>query len=639
MNHAPPAQATARPGAAAAGWREFAAYERFSRSHHWLPGAAQGERSEPPSAAFARACAGAVVRYWEIGLAAGAVDPAREVVVLEPDAGCGHFTWLMLAALRESLADSLCAGLQVRYVACVAEAGHAARVRLEALRLATPSPELVVETALWRQGGDGPRARGGALDFSGNPPAILAYRYFGGLVQDLFRRRRGHLFEGLLAQRPRGERLAYRWRGIAEADWLSAGWRDMLAPGDGAAPRLFPSGALRSLDRIARLARQRYLLLAVERDGAGAAPRAWPADSRFPVDLACLADYQAGLGAQVWNGWRGSDGLRALAVLRDDANPARRETLDAVVAGLRERAPDDHLHLAAILRAAAHALEPARVLALLRLSGFDPGVLEAGLEVLERDPAAWDEPTRRDARAALARVWANHLPRAGQGGLGPRLAELAVALDYWGLAKSILRMEVASRDAPAPCLLRLAACEAETGESAEALAHAEEAIRRAPAAAATRAWLDEAAALRDRLAARLRAWADLPWYRPESARDGDLRIEPAAPERPGTLLVLHECRGRLGTLDFQVVDGEARFRLCRAAAPAEPADLDALARLLAHVALAGGAHRQRIELAPADDPHPRLEQPFGERDEPVQKTPAIDPGSSERRAQQDGGGG
>lgn len=572
----------------------FDHYERFSRSHHWLPGAGReaAPAPAPPSAAFARACARAVTRYWEIGLATGNIDPAREVVVLELDAGAGHFTWQMLEALRESLADSLCAGLQMRYIACVPDS---ARADALARRLTGPAREIALETAVWRAGSDGPcpRLHGENIDLTGNPPAILAHRYFGGLVQDMFRRRHGRLFEGLLDQRSRAAPLAYRWRGIEAADWLPAPWRELLATRDDAAPALFPSGALHSLDRLAQLAQRRFLLLAVDQDGHGAAPpRAWPANRHLPVDLACLGAYQAGQGAQVWSGWRGADRLRTLAVLRDDANPARRETLDAVIAGLREAAPDDHLHLAAILRAAAHALEPARVLALVRLSGFEPGVLEAGLDALERDPAGWDEPTRQDARAILARVWANHLPRAGQGALGPRLAELAMALGYWGLAKSVLRMETASRVRPAHCLYRLAACEAGTGETREALAHVEEALRAAGAESVS----CPAGDLRDRLAARLRAWADLPWYHPERAREGDLRIEPTT-GGPGVLNLVHECWGRLGTLDARIADRVAHFRLRLAPEHVEAVDPSTLARLLASPARALGALALTIESA------------------------------------------
>ncbi len=604
-------------------------YERFSRSHHWLPAGGAEADQDPPCAAFALACARAITRYWEIGLAAGGIDPARAVVVLEPEAGNGLFTWRMLEALRESLADSLCAGLRMRYIACAADGARAAAL---ARRLAGQAREGVPETAVWRAGSDAPVTGDGPVDLSGNPPVILAHRYFGGLVQDLFRRRHGHLFEGLLAQRARGERLGYRWRGIAAADWLPVAWREVLAPGDDAAPILFPSGALRSLDRLARLARRRYFLLAVDQDGGPAPPRAWPANSRLPVDFACLAAYQASLGAQVWNGWRGVDGQRALAILRDDRNPARQETLTAVVACLRERAPDDHLHLAAILRAAAHALEPDRILALLRLSGFDPRVLEAGLDALGRDPAGWDAAPRQDARAALARVWANHLPRAGEGTLGPRLADLAMALGYWGLAKSVLRLEAASRARPAACLLRLARCEAETGATAQALAHAEEAARGAAEPELAR----EIAILRERLASRLRAWADLPWYRPELAVDGDLRVEPSTPGAPRALLLLHECWGKLGTLDFQVADGTVRFRLQRLGNPAEAADLATLPRLLAPLARALGAACFEVEMARSERPAPLATQPSGERDESVQKAHGIGRKRPTRRADQDG---
>ncbi|MBU1666750.1 MAG: hypothetical protein KKG92_15365 [Gammaproteobacteria bacterium] len=635
-------------------------YERFSRSHHWLPTATQAAAPVPPGAAFARACAGAIVRYWEIGLAAGGIDPTREVVVLEPEAAGGQFTWQMLDALRERLADSLCAGLQMRYIACAADS---ARADTLLRHLASRVREGVLDVAVWQSGRDCPESRGhgGPVDLSGNPPVILAQRYFGGLVQELFRRRRGHLFEGLLAQRARGERLAYRWRGINAADWLPAAWRAVLAPADDAAPSLFPSGALRSLDHLARLAHRRYLLLAVDEDAAAAPlPRAWPANRHLPIDFACLAAYQASLGAQVWNGRPGQDGLRVQAILRDDRNPARQGTLAAVVACLRESAPDDHLHLAAILRDGGHALPPARILALLRLSGFDPLVLEAGIDVLAATAATWNEALKQTGRAALVRVWANHLSRAGQGPLGPRLADLAQALGYWGLAKSVLRMEAAmraqpgvapasppasfddaaARTQPAACLLQLARCEAETGATREALAHTEVALRGAPPAALAR----ELTTLHDRLAASLRAWADLPWYRPELAQDGDIRIEPgsleAAPAgEPAALLLLHECWGRLGTAEFRVADGSAWFRLQFDCDHGNEDDMAAVLRLFARLARAAGAGHCEVEMARRGKTTAHFVQPTGERDESVQETYGIHPERAGRPEIQNAGGG
>jgi hypothetical protein len=558
-------------------------YERFSRSHHWLPIGTEVPPA-PPGAAFARACAGAVTRYWEIGLATGGVDPAREVVVLEPEAGSGQFTWQMLEALRESLAVSLCAGLQMRYVACTGD-----RTRAEALarHLASRGRESGLETAVWRAGREAPEADGVALDLSGNPLVILAHRYFGGLVQDLFRRRRGHLFEGLLAQRARNQPLAYRWRGIAAADWLPTAWRTLLEGDDASPPILFPSGALYRLDQLAQLAQRRYLLLAVDRDAADAPlPRSWPENRRLPVDFARLAAHQSKLGAQVWNGWRGEEGARALVILRDDANPARRETLAAVVASLREQAPDDHLHLAAILRAAAPALEPDRILALLRLSGFEPQVLEAGIERLIGAAPTWDEALREAWRNALSRVWALHLPHAGQGTLGPHLADLAMALGYWGLAKSVLRLEAALRSPPADCLFRLAQCELETGDEAAALAHAEQSL----GLAATAACRD----LRDRLLARRRTGDVLPWPRGELAPEGDLRL---LSTRAGEWEVRHECWGLLATAVCRLEADAARFQLCWRSPQALPEDRAGTVRLLTRAARAAGATRCEVAMA------------------------------------------
>ena len=523
-------------------------YERFSRSHHWLP--TRPKAPPPPAASFAAACAAAIVRFWEIALAAGNLDPGREVVVLEAEAGDGGHTWQMLDALQQHMASSLCAGLRLRYIAATAVDAD-----LLGRRLACRNHDGILETAAWR--GGMPVGREGPLQLTGNPLVILAHRYFSGLTQDLFRRRRGHLFEGLLAQR-HGGRLGYRWRGIHEADWLPTAWRGLLR--EDASPALFPSGALASLERLAELAGRRYLLLLADRDGAGL-PRAWPDDRHLPVDLSRIAAHQAGLGAQVWEGWQ-AGGLKVQAILRDDGNPARPETLAAICAGLLSRLPDDHQHLAAIVRAARP--QPLRVLALLRLSGFDPRVMQAGIDFLH-DAATWDAALRRDWRAALVRVWSQHIAHAGHGDLGPRLADLAMDLGYWGLAKSVLRLESARRARPAACFMQLARCEEATGDSAAALARAEAARQLADTPVLRR----EAAALSQRLAARLRCIADLPWYRPEAASEGDLRAEPDL-EQPGELILFHECWGRVGRAAVDLHGGTARFRLQEQNPDAEP---------------------------------------------------------------------
>jgi hypothetical protein len=430
------------------------------------------------------------------------------------------------------------------------------------------SSDLILEIAAWR--GGYPVGGNGPIRLTGNPPVILAHRYFGGLAQDLFRRRRGQLFEGLLAQRSHG-RLCYRWRGVKEADWLPSTWRQLLCADE--APALFPSGALACLERLAELAGRRYLLLLADRDGA-ARPRDWPSEQRLPLDFSRIAAHQSGLGAQVWEGWQ-AGGLKVQVILRDDGNPARPETLAAITAGLLSSLPDDHQHLSAIVRAARP--QPLRVLALLRLSGFDPRVMQAGLDFL-RDAATWDEALRRDWRTALVRVWSQHIANAGRGELGPRLADLAMDLGYWGLAKSVLRLESARRARPAACLIQLARCEEATGASTQALAYAETARRHADSPALRR----ESAALCERLAERLRRFAELSWYRPEAASEGDLRAEPEV-EKPGELALFHECWGRVGSVAFSLEGGTARF--CLQMKQDEPE----VSRLLARLAQAVGA--------------------------------------------------
>lgn len=318
-----------------------------------------------PGAAFIAAWAGAISRFWELGLAAGRIDPAREVVVLEADAGDGQLAWRLHEALGEQMGRTLAAGLHIRQFACAPTAARAAALR---------------EHLGWR-GMEALHWPGGGMpEVAGNPLVILACRYFAG-------------------------------RGGA------------------------------ALEPLSLLARGRYLLLAAEPEAALPPPEP---------------------GALAWRGRAGAGDLASAAYLRDQPEPAREETLAAIVAGLEGHQPRDHRALARLLRA-ARPLEPAAVLTALRLSGFDPRVLVAGLDALEERPAPTQDPLRLAWREALARVWQRQMPRAGRDDLGPRLARLAMAWGHWDLAAAIWRLEAASRSRPGGCLRQLERCRRHAG--------------------------------------------------------------------------------------------------------------------------------------------------------------------------------
>ncbi|OYO27455.1 GNAT family N-acetyltransferase [Janthinobacterium sp. PC23-8] len=426
------------------------------------------------SAALAHAWAGAIVCYWQAGLASGAVDAARPLYLLDLAPGRGQLAWLLLGALQRRLAE---AGLELR--PCLAACGdddEAAASLLQHGYLQHLASEGCFDTARFDSAGAtlSLRHQGMALRHAGNPLVILAPGCFETLPSELYWLHQGQPREARVsfgheaqAARP----LEYQWQVCDEAalpDGAAPLLRHYLARASGACV-LLPLAACALLDALARFGNCGSLLLAADhgcdseqqiRLGGLHPPSCWPADGgqapALPLNVHALRLHQQARGAWTWSRQLEHGGLIVHAA--GDAPP---HAAGAIIAALAAAHPDEQPALQDAARGAGH--NASSLLALLRLSHHDPLVLQAGLQAMLDAPPVLSDLARRDWRQALAATWHNYLPLDGDEPFYRDAGLLAAHLGHWGLAKACLRLGLDWHGDDAGELYLLACCEAASG--------------------------------------------------------------------------------------------------------------------------------------------------------------------------------
>lgn len=518
---------------AAAGDGQTSGFHRFSE----LPlFAASGQaRDALACPLLAHAWSAAIVRFWETGLAAGSIDPAKPLYLLDPAPGQGRLAWLLLGALRQRLAV---AGpdIQPCYVACSGNADQ-----LDYLATHPYFREYTeagwFDTACWDAGKLDLRARRITLLRTDNPVVVPGLEWLQTLPSELAGVHRGRPMEGRAAltapQEPEhAYRLDYQWQPLDETDpLLQPLWAHYL-PRFAEVPVLWPAAACKALDALARLSSGRYLLLAADagicsdrelRLGALMPPAEWrPGQAPLPVNYHALSLYQRQHGACTWDRKLRDDGAVMHAALRDDSCAMTESAFGAIIACLEHAHPDDGKLLVPADAAPA-------TLTLLRLSHYDPRVLQAGIESMLEQAPALNDTARKEWQSALARTWSNYLPCAAPDPFYHETGLLAAQLGHWGLAKECFRLGLALYGDDATDLHHLALCEAATGAVDEALSLVSRALEVEPDNPHCRA-------LHARLAERLQRRQAARWYHPDAARNGELTLEPLGAEHAESLL-------------------------------------------------------------------------------------------------------
>ncbi len=501
-------------------------YEPFCTLHARL---LSGAALPSPSMRVALGYAESIVRYWQAARAVGGVDADEALVVVDLAPGDGRFAWKMLAALRQRLAGVAQPLPPFLYLAGAADAREEAGLNaLFAAPILAGGFRAVARQAL---------LAGRDWTAGANPAVLIAHGLLSGLEHQLLAVHYGTVL-GALAKavaRPAGNagvlQLDYQWPTLPDG---------ALAPSDAAvmamyqanvnsAAVLLPSGALACVDDFSRISGGRFLFLCADRAvgdersirlGACSVPQQLPLPARpLPTNYHALSWHLRGAGADVWQQRMADGDIHFGVALRDDAH---KELLSALPELLVPLEGVRHVEAGrAVLAPPANATALAECLALLLQSGCDPQAFEILFPAMRANDWALPITTQEQWRDALARTWANHLPRVEELDIARNLGRLAMQVNHYGLAGAICRKVLGWTADDADALYWLALCEAEAGR-------VESAIGQLRPAAARPAPPANCAALLATLEARLQADRALAWFRPELADAAPLRLEPLA---------------------------------------------------------------------------------------------------------------
>jgi tetratricopeptide (TPR) repeat protein len=382
-----------------------------------------------------------VLGWLRDGVAAGTIDPAEPVHVVELGCGPGRFGYLFLNRLLDLLGRSSLAHLRVRYVL-----SDFTESNLDVLRSHPSLQALVAAGVLDFARYDAGRDDEIALSHSGdvlapgslrNPLTVIANYLFDGLPQDCFFFGEDGALEvglvSLVSPRPEPihddpeilERVEIHWSrravvgapyGEADLDRLLTQYGERLR----STALLFPVGALRCLRNLARLAGGRLLLLSADKGYCEEALLHGREEPGFAIhgSLSMMVNYHAlgqffrEEGGDLLAATPLSTGLQVVAGFLGLGNGGSAETRLAFDDAVERRNPDDFFSLKIAVETGYPSLTLPQLLAWLRLSGWDANVFLGCLPLL----VSWAEAEstsaveREDLRAVALRVWETYFP-------------------------------------------------------------------------------------------------------------------------------------------------------------------------------------------------------------------------------------
>jgi hypothetical protein len=413
----------------------------------------------------------ATVLGWLRDLRAGGHDPAEPATIVELGAGSGRFAFLFLKALTGLLGRSPLSGTRIRYVMTDFTETN--------VRFWRSHPSLqpfieqgVLDFAVFDAEEDGEiHLLGSGVTLAphpaGGPLAAIANYVFDGIRQDAFSFAGGQLHEHLVSIRAPGTapcaaapepldalEISYTPRpapldyyGDPALDAILRGYAERL---DGATV-VFPCAAIRCLSRLAEIGGGRLLLLSGDR---GTGCEAALAQSER-LGMALHGSFSMEVNYHAIAAWVSARGGRALthahlhahlcvaAFLLGDHPSGYAETRLAYEEAVEGAGPDD---LYAVQREARPHVEDmalAPVLALIRLSRWDPRVLATCLPALWKHQPSLSAIEAQEVIRVVTRVWENHYAMGEEHDLAFELGLLLHA--YGGHREAIALFEGSAR--------------------------------------------------------------------------------------------------------------------------------------------------------------------------------------------------
>jgi hypothetical protein len=360
--------------------------------------------------------------------------------ILELGAGPGKFSFLFLRHLEMLLRSRAISPDIVSY--CMSDCSARLLVAWRNKKELTEFVERgILRFELLDAGGefDSPFLRGDPSrlkDQSRGPLVVIANYVFDSLPHDAFLIKEGKIFELLQTTTRAGKdggtsaskalsELQFSYKSVEtnsdhypESSWNSV--LDLYRSRLQEATVLFPAQALKTLAALAKGSDGTMLVLVADKGIVNEAGlRTWHGTPKFEfhsahyfsqlVNFDALAKCFAATGGEAFLPDKGSSSLHFCAFLQKPPDTSFPATKSSIQESRSALGPDDLFALLAWLNPHIEEMSVPQILALLRLSRWDPTTFLRIFPVLARQIGGVSAE-RDDLREAVARTWANHFP-------------------------------------------------------------------------------------------------------------------------------------------------------------------------------------------------------------------------------------
>ena len=422
-----------------------------------------------------------------------AENPLR---ILELGAGTGKFACLFLRKLTELLRGRGFSPDSVRYTMT-----DCSEQMLSAWRTNRYLEEFVAASILQFQklsaNENGLDAHSAATAHPGGPLVVIANYVFDSLPQDAFAVDDGRISEILVSVKSIGDfigpqALSYSNVPLAPQRYADPLWNQILEQYRLSLPSatvLFPTAALHLLQQLQHSSDGRMLVLAADKGFAyedelrlfrGAPPLEFHSGNCFSqiVNLDAMARYFTGAGGVALLPDKHFSTLSICAFLQPGVHFA------ATTAAYRQAqagiGPDDVFTLLGWLHPHMQEMNVAQILAMLRLSRWDPAALMRVFPVLGRQLGTVSAE-RNDLRRAVMRIWDNNFPVSpSDNALAFDCGVILLELRFFADALAMFHESECMLGPSAPTSYNLGLCESGMGRRSEAVAYMNKALEQDP---------------------------------------------------------------------------------------------------------------------------------------------------------------
>jgi tetratricopeptide (TPR) repeat protein len=448
-------------------------------------------------AGFLSDCLGQKIGYAQVS----AANPLR---VVELGSGSGKFACLFLRKLSMLLREGDLNPQLVRYVMtdCAEEVLEAWRSNRYLREFADQG---ILDFRLLRA--DEERLMDLGETNQAGPLVVVANYVFDSLPQDAFAISNGEIAEMLLTISASGETinsrsLSFKNASMSAPRYAEPSWNQILEHYRKNVPEatvLFPCAALKTLDDLSRLSDGRMLVLAADKGFAyedeltfsrGAPSLEFHSGNCFSqqVNFDAIAKYFIARGGTALLPDKHFSSLSICAFLLGGGQPFA-QTSAAYRNAQAQIGTDDVFALLAWLHPHMEEMNVAQILAMLRLTQWDPTALLRIFPVVARQLRAAGA-ARNDLHEAVMRVWENRFPvTAADNALPFDCGVILLELCFYADALPILQESEALLGRSASTSYNLGLCAAGLGRAGEARRYMEEALAQDAAFEAARSAL------------------------------------------------------------------------------------------------------------------------------------------------------